>query len=143
MLDAAQRADLVALLAWYRDMGVDAVLDETSTDWFGMGQSAPGAHVHMTGDAQPSGAAKLVTPARSPGTSGPGARTPGEPSRLMQRPEPQPVMPATRQFSGAAPDDATMAARQAARSASTLAALQEALARFDGCGLKATAKNLC
>jgi DNA polymerase len=36
-----------------------------------------------------------------------------------------------------------MAAREAARQAPTLEALEAALRRFDGCSLKATAKNLC
>jgi DNA polymerase len=36
-----------------------------------------------------------------------------------------------------------MAARTAAAAASSLAELEEALKRFDGCGLKRTAKNLC
>lgn len=36
-----------------------------------------------------------------------------------------------------------MAAREAARSAPTLEALEVALKSFDGCSLKATAKNLC
>ncbi len=36
-----------------------------------------------------------------------------------------------------------MAAREAARQAATLDALEAALRSFDGCGLKATAKNLC
>ena len=48
-----------------------------------------------------------------------------------------------RQFPAVAPDSATMAAREIARSAATLEALHDALKRFDGCGLKATAKNLC
>lgn len=42
-----------------------------------------------------------------------------------------------------APDQALMAARETARTAADLAALEAALASFDGCGLKATAKNLC
>ena len=36
-----------------------------------------------------------------------------------------------------------MAAREAARRAKSLAELEDALKRFEGCGLKATAKNLC
>ena len=36
-----------------------------------------------------------------------------------------------------------MAAREAARKAATLDALEAALEGFEGCGLKATAKNLC
>jgi DNA polymerase len=141
MPDAAQRADLVALLAWYCDMGVDTALDEVPTDWFAKGDTPPGAHVRFDGDAQPRVAAKTAVPEQPPRASA--ARPAVEPTRPIQRPPPQAIAPATRHFTGAAPDDATMAARQAARSAATLEALHEALARFDGCGLKATAKNLC
>lgn len=119
MPDAAQRTDLLALLAWYRDLGVDAVLDETPTDWLAKGEAAPGAHLDFSGARQQ-----------------PNART-------EQTARPQPALPATRQFPAAAPADAASAARQAARSAATLDSLQAALARFEGCGLKATAKNLC
>ncbi|KPF71953.1 DNA polymerase [Bosea sp. AAP35] len=41
-----------------------------------------------------------------------------------------------------APEDAALSARVLAREAATLEALKEALARFEGCALKATAKNL-
>ncbi len=41
-----------------------------------------------------------------------------------------------------APDDAAVTARVMAREAATLDALKEALALFEGCALKATAKNL-
>ncbi len=41
-----------------------------------------------------------------------------------------------------APDEAAMAARQAAKSANTLEALRAILERFDGCALKATATQL-
>ncbi|HEV7259970.1 MAG TPA: uracil-DNA glycosylase [Bosea sp. (in: a-proteobacteria)] len=41
-----------------------------------------------------------------------------------------------------APDDATLSAKALAQEAMTLDALKDALARFDGCALKATAKNL-
>ncbi|WP_449254916.1 uracil-DNA glycosylase [Bosea sp. (in: a-proteobacteria)] len=41
-----------------------------------------------------------------------------------------------------APDDATQSARALAREARTLDELREALAKFEGCALKATAKNL-
>jgi DNA polymerase len=40
------------------------------------------------------------------------------------------------------PDDATQTARALAQEAETLEALKEALARFEGCALKSTAKNL-
>src|SRR5262249_49931557 len=48
-----------------------------------------------------------------------------------------------RAFPTAAPDDAVMAARATAKAATSLDDLRKRLARFDGCGLKATAKNLC
>ncbi len=54
-------------------------------------------------------------------------------------PPPAPV----RQFTSTAPDAAELGARSAAKSAQNLEALEAALANFDGCGLKATAKNLC
>jgi len=41
-----------------------------------------------------------------------------------------------------APDTAALAAREAAKSADSLDQLREALARFEGCALKNTAKNL-
>jgi DNA polymerase len=50
---------------------------------------------------------------------------------------------APRQFPTAAPDAALMAARTAARDADSLEELRTTLAGFDGCALKATAKNLC
>ncbi len=55
----------------------------------------------------------------------------------------RPVPPA-RPIAAAAtpPDDATLSARTLAREARTLDELKSALARFEGCALKATAKNL-
>jgi DNA polymerase len=44
---------------------------------------------------------------------------------------------------GTSPDAAVMAAREAAGVAGTLDELEAILAGFDGCALKATAKNLC
>ena len=41
-----------------------------------------------------------------------------------------------------APDDAALTARAMARDAATLEALKDAMSRFEGCALKATAKNL-
>ena len=53
--------------------------------------------------------------------------------------------PATprREFASLAPDEAVMDARERARGANTLEELQEALSGFEGCPLKATAKNTC
>ena len=39
----SERSGLAALLAWYRDMGVDTAVGETPVDWLGRGDVAPGA----------------------------------------------------------------------------------------------------
>jgi DNA polymerase len=74
-------------------------------------------------------------------------------ARPQLRPAPQTPPPASRApapgfeprpgFSATPPDAAETAARAAARKAATLDELESALRAFDGCGLKATAKNLC
>jgi len=46
-------------------------------------------------------------------------------------------------FSGVAPDEAVMDARERASKATTLEELQKTLESFNGCPLKATAKNTC
>lgn len=142
MLDAAQRADLIALLAWYREMGVDAALDETPTDWFDNGGAAPGAGFRLDGNAGAAAEAPRVAPHTSGGASA--SRPAGRSQQTVPNAPRAPIVATPqRQFPAVAPDSATMAAREVARSAATLEALHDALKRFDGCGLKATAKNLC
>jgi DNA polymerase len=139
MSDTMHRTDLIALLAWYRDTGVDAALDDQPTDWLQRGETAPGAQFSLDGarpaaPASPMGQVAARTTSFEPQSR---AVAPGG-----NRPPPA-TAPVTRQFPTVAPDAATMAARQVAGSAATLDALRQALERFDGCGLKATAKNLC
>ena len=57
---------------------------------------------------------------------------------------PPPLRPPARhaQSLPAFPEDANRAAREGARDAASLAELEALLARFEGCGLKVTAKNL-
>ncbi|HEX9882141.1 MAG TPA: uracil-DNA glycosylase [Hyphomicrobium sp.] len=109
------------ILAWYEAMGVDAALQETPVDWLAREERAPGAAFSL----QPTQSAQ---PASAPAA----ARAPAAP---MTRPP--------RQFSGKPPASAEADARTAAASARSLPELEAALKRFDGCGLKATAKNLC
>ncbi len=45
MLDDTRSAELAALLAWYRDMGVDHAVDETPIDWLSRGDRAPGSRL--------------------------------------------------------------------------------------------------
>jgi DNA polymerase len=141
MPDTARPADLVALLAWYREMGVDAAVCEVPTDWLARGDVAPGAAVALA-----SRGAEASPKASDRADPGPAAALRQGSAGAAARPSPDvapPPDPSARRLAAPPPDDATLAARHAARSAGSLEALHAALARFDGCGLKATAKNLC
>jgi DNA polymerase len=141
MPDSSQCADLAAMLAWYRDMGIDAALANEPVNWLESGAAAPGGNFRLGG----------TTPAKEivPATTRTAAQQPRHDSAApapVARPVARSASPAVqpvRQFPTAAPDAATMAAREIARSAATLDALHQALAGFQGCGLRATAKNLC
>jgi uracil-DNA glycosylase len=140
----ARMAALTALLAWHRDMGVEDAVGDAPVDWLARGDAAPPGHAfHLAGAGAP--AAAGAPPARVV------AAPPQPPSRTAQ-PRPAfpppaaaaPVVPAApRQLATASPDAALMAARTAARQTGSLEELRATLAGFDGCGLKATAKNLC
>ena len=111
-----------ALLDFYLEAGVDALVGEDPTDHFAQADAPPP-------EARPAspGAGRAL-----PGGASPGA-TP--PRVLRQSPALAPNAPQ-------APDEAALAARQAAASAETLDALREAMEKFDGCALKATASRL-
>jgi len=104
------------LLAFYREAGVDALLEETPTDRFAGDEGAP-----------------LVEPARARAEAAKGAtrslpvRERGVESRIASPPP---------------PEAAVMAAREAAKSAATLEELQAMLERFQGCALRTTATQL-
>ena len=115
------------LLAWYEAMGVDAALQEAPVDWLARGERAPG-----DGFALVEGTKPRAEPPQTPIARGPVARSPAPPTARPPR-----------QFPGKAPAAAEADARGAAASAKTLAELAAALQGFEGCGLKATAKNLC
>ena len=133
MLDNTKSADLAALLVWYREMGVYQAVGETAIDWLARGDQAPGQGFRAPSSPQTA----TTQPARTPQdpTARPPAATPA------RRPPPTPTAP--RQFAATPPDAAVMAARTSAREAATLDDLAARLAAFDGCSLKATAKNLC
>jgi uracil-DNA glycosylase len=139
MLDRSKAADLTAVLDWYREMGVEEATGETPTDWLQRGDVVPGS-----GFGQPL-SPPAAPPARPPAGAPPPRVTPASPVPAAARrpPPPMPSAPAPRQFPATAPEAAVMAARTAAREAATLDDLGARLAGFDGCSLKATAKNLC
>ena len=133
------------LLDWYREMGVDTAVADAPVDWLARGDRAPG-HDFRLPEAERAEEARDGSPARPapvreaerppPPRLAPRPSAP-EPRSDPPRPDPRPA------FAGTAPDAAELAARTAAKSAATLDDLEAALRAFDGCGLKATAKNLC
>ena len=105
------------LLRWYRAMGVDEAVADTPQDWS-----------HYNGvEAEPVPQPRAPPPPLPP------------PARAADLP-PQPI---TRAAPNPPADPSAMAARDVARTAPDLGALEAALATFDGCPLKKTAKNLC
>ncbi|HEX2841986.1 uracil-DNA glycosylase family protein [Hyphomicrobium sp.] len=134
---------LAALLDWYREMGVDTAVDEAPVDWLARGEAVPGRDFRLPareGEAPPTRGApefKSAPPI-------PGEREPPRPAPQRTAPQrPAPAFDPRPGFSPKPPDAAELAARSAAKSAPNLEALESALRGFDGCGLKATAKNLC
>lgn len=157
MLDDIASEDLVAWLEWLAAMGVDAAVEEVATDWLASGPRLPGAGYEWPLAAPASLAANAAAGGGSPPTpslhrGGSAGETPAP-----QRPQPaarpsagRPVgtpapvgQPAARVFPTTTPDAAESSARTAARSVKSLDELRGALSAFDGCALKATAKNLC
>jgi uracil-DNA glycosylase family 4 len=103
------------LLAFYADAGVDALVGEAPVDWLSAAQlgAAP----------QPDQVAESTSAA---------------PARMPLAP----VAAAAHAAAPTAPDVAVMAAREAARSAASLDELRAILAKFEGCALRTTAKQL-
>lgn len=133
---------MVALLDWLQAMGVDAAVSEVATQWRSASPRSPGAEFDWSllrsadeareerteaGQAAPMPSGM---PGPAPATLSPGARA------APASPSPGPAVRAK-------PDRAVVAARQAAAEAPTLEALGAALAAFEGCSLKSTAKSLC
>lgn len=148
---------LALLLDWYQAIGLDTVVANEATNWLEHGDVPPGRDFRLpsselpTVPAQPAAGQRQFDPAREPrldpareARPAAGQETrrtaPSSPSRAA--PSPPPAAP-TRQFTSTAPDAAELGARSAARTAKSLDELEAALKNFDGCGLKATAKNLC
>lgn len=146
----AETRALHALLAWYREMGIDAAVADETVDWTERGDVRPGAGFSLGGDVAPPAPARAApaapqrnVPPWESGERGPPQRT--EP-RPAGRPSLAPVTltpPPVRAFTATPPDAAQLAAREAARAATDIDDLATRLAAFDGCALKATAKNLC
>jgi DNA polymerase len=112
--------DLADLLGFYKDAGVDEPLLDEPQNRFAATAAQPAAEP----GAQPSGRESLLR-----GQAG--------------APSPEAAAPAVRPPPATVPDGAQVAlARELARSARTLDELRGILMDFDGCNLKATAKQL-
>ncbi len=142
-----ERGDLqLRLLAWYADMGVDAAVGDDAIDWLARGAAKPGTDFNMPQRASKSAARSTAMEATTSGQQATRAPAPAPTLAASTRPErraPEPAASPPRAFSAPAPDTAVASARAAAASAATLDALGQTLAAFTGCGLQATAKNLC
>jgi uracil-DNA glycosylase len=165
--DSEFAARAAAVLAFYADAGVDVLLAEAPVDRFtGVPQPRPGvpgasaplqgapaampaepveagqsrARYEVGGTARPPAA--YIGPSERPDDADtpprrfvPGAGLPGHPGPPGPPRAGLPDAPP-------APEAAIMAAREAARSAKNLDELRAILARFEGCGLRATARQL-
>src|SRR5215213_9385366 len=105
------------LLQFYAEAGVDALVGETPADRLASAQpEVPVVDVNATPDRPPLVRSQAAAPELAPVTAAPSVPT--------------------------APDIAVMAAREAARSAASLDDLRTMLAKFEGCALRTTAKQL-
>jgi DNA polymerase len=129
-VDETTRKAAGRILAWYEAMGVDAALEEHPLDWLARAGAAPGAQFKLPTDNSPPAAARPLQP------------IPAVPPRQAYAP-PAPPAPPSRQFPARAPATSDADADIDLKGARTLAELGAMLGRFEGCGLKATAKNLC
>ncbi len=116
------------LLAWYEAMGVDAAVADQPTDWLARGARAPGAGFALP--AAKAEGAQDVERAQPAARAGPV----GAPPQTTRPP---------RRFVGTPPAAGEPQGRSAPAATRALPELEAMLRRFEGCGLKATAKNLC
>ena len=142
MPDKSKRA-LVELLAWYREMGIDAAVSEPAIDWLQRGETPPGeAALKTLRQAKSELPAQNGQPANQDH-----APTGPEPGRLPYQQDDRRAQTTTggsqRHFPTEPPDASVKSARQLAAAARTIDELASSIATFDGCSLKATAKNTC
>ena len=126
---------LISLVRWYMDMGVDLALEPTPQNRFEEEQPAP---------------KRVAAPAPEPQDDygeqppSPYDEAPPPPIRrtLTRAEAPPPIRLGMETAAALTADAAAQSARDIASSANTLDELREALAGFEGCGLKATATKL-
>ncbi|MGH1417797.1 MAG: uracil-DNA glycosylase [Hyphomicrobiaceae bacterium] len=137
------------LLAWYREIGVDEVLSDSPIDWLARGDAAPGQNTHINRPAhreprgvtprdelpQPGHRNTQVDPTKTETHPASPYAPVAWPHNTTPRAPQQPIAPST--------DTLVTHAQALANGAENLEQLSHAIATFDGCSLKATAKNAC
>lgn len=116
-------ADCADILAFHAEAGVDIAVGEAPVDRFAQSAAEQARPRAAEPPAPPRPSAEAAKP-RPPATR-PAPAPAGAPALLTQ-----------------APDEAAMAAREAARGAASLDALRAMLEAFEGCALKRTASRL-
>src|SRR5499426_4612582 len=118
------------LLAFYVEAGVDAVVGEDPANWFAEREAARPSATRAEA-VPPAGTAKRMAPSGD------------RPSVALARPGgDKPASDAAGLAPPPAPEVAIGAARNAAKTADSLARLQAILGQFDGCALRNTATQL-
>lgn len=137
---AAGRA-VRALVDWYAAVGVDVALGDAPVDRFEESRLEAEARRARGPAPEVAASTRANPPARVPDAPRDRPPVPLPAERPRFEPSPQPIArPAV--AAGIPGDQAVMAAREAARSARTLAELQAILSSFEGCNLRVTAKKL-
>lgn len=155
MSEVTRPDELLALLAWWREAGVDVALDDTPVDWSDRGDLGPGngfvwparSEAIQTSADRSTAAPKPPEP-MTRGQPAPETRAPSPPPPRSTAPPAAPEAPTRPPLTPRAPvamptAAPNRAARDASGRAQSLAELEAALRNFEGCALKATAKNLC
>jgi uracil-DNA glycosylase len=131
---ASDRSGLRDLLAFYAEAGIDVAMGEAAVDRFvaEVAEPPPGP----TGDAAQGADAQPVAQPHAAPEAPPRAPLNRQTYGVLRQSPPPPL------DAPPAPDAAIMAAREAARGATSLEALRAMLDSFEGCGLRFTAKRL-
>lgn len=149
-MESLDRDHLLRLLVWHLDAGADCAVGDAAVDWIADGRT-PGAGFALPkpeGSGIPAGSGKPEARS-SPDPAFAGAGT--VPQRATTAPgqapghqaDPGAARAAPPRFAAPAAETAVAGARQLAACAHDMRGLAEAIARFEGCGLKATATNTC
>lgn len=134
--------DLVELLAFYAELGVDCALSEEAIDWLQHGHAAPGDLIRQVLNSSPNRRDELSAPGPTPAREKTGQRRAGGVDAMA-------ALRSQRHASasggvGRSPSDpGLLAAGRLAARAKNLEELLSALQSFEGCALRATAKNTC